>query len=79
MNTIPPFRKQHSSKNIFLNRVKAYNHAGRFQSEQDASQVDVELRAYLSSSMGFGLLEIDADDDAAARICANMGWKFAAR
>ena len=52
--------------NIFLNRVKDYNKAGRLQNEEHAIEIDFELKTILRSMPN--TFQIDADKFAAKKI-----------
>jgi hypothetical protein len=52
---------------VFLRRVKAYNPAGRLQSEDGAKQIDGELKKLLDESFVL-YTEYDADREAAIKI-----------
>lgn len=57
----------HQVSDFWLNRVKPYDPRGRFQSEDQAKQVDVEMKRYLAE-MGIAARMIDADQNAADSI-----------
>lgn len=56
---------------IFLNRVKKYNPAGRFQTESEAKKIDIEIKKHLKS-LGIKFITIDADNKAAKKIIKKL-------
>lgn len=52
---------------VFLNRKKAYNPKGRFQSEEEAGVFDVEIKQLLLE-MSLPFITVDANADAASLI-----------
>lgn len=50
----------HQVLNLWLNRTKAYNPAGRYQSEEEARQIDVEMRAFFERR-GYHLREASTE------------------
>lgn len=61
----------HESIHIFLKRTKPYNPAGRFQTEEQAKVIDLEMRIYLKS-LGINYIEIPADSNAADSILQHL-------
>ncbi len=59
----------HSMKHYFLRRANPYNPEGRFQTEADANNIDVELRRFVRE-LGVMVIDINADPLAAASIVA---------
>jgi hypothetical protein len=53
--------------NFFINRKKKYNPAGRFQTEEQAIEIDGKIKALLNR-LNIPFIEIDGDTDAAERI-----------
>jgi hypothetical protein len=56
---------------VFLRRAKPYNPAGRYQTEDEAKQIDAELRRYCDE-MGIEYHDIDGDARASAKIFTNV-------
>ena len=48
---------------IWLNRVKAYNPKGRFQTEDEAKAIDKDMKEYLTKDLGLTLLEFDGSNE----------------
>lgn len=48
---------------IWLNRVKAYNPAGRFQTEEQARDIDNDMRNFLTRNVGLEFVEVDGSPD----------------
>jgi hypothetical protein len=59
--------KDFNNIHIFLNRTKVYNEAGRFQNEEQAKEIDLELQVILLK-MGKITFQIDADENSAKKI-----------
>lgn len=57
----------HKFHNIFINRTKKYNPAGRYQTAEQASEIDADMRSFLTE-LGQTWVEIDGDANAAGRI-----------
>lgn len=57
--------------NIFLNRVKPFNPAGRFQNEEESKNIDTELRQFLYDTQVL-FKEIDGDDRAADQLLEDV-------
>ena len=60
------FRKQAEANGIkyvdvFLRRTKPYQSSGRFQTEQEATQIDKDLKRFLEIDLGIKLIESDPD------------------
>jgi hypothetical protein len=53
--------------NFFINRKKKYNPAGRFQTEEEAQKIDVEIKSLLNK-LGIPFVEIDGDINAPQKI-----------
>lgn len=53
--------QNHKYVHVWLNRVKAYNPKGRFQTEEEARAIDVNMKAYLESECGIEFVSMDAD------------------
>lgn len=64
----------HIQKNYFLTRTHPYDTTGRFQSEDQAKQIDEELRRYLKE-LGLPVLDVPASDEGVAQIIASLGGK----
>lgn len=58
---------------VFLNRVKAYSPIGRYQTEEEAKQIDKELLAYLKEA-NLEFFEVPADHNAANTILDVFGY-----
>lgn len=54
--------RDHQYLHIWLNRKKAYNPKGRFQTEEQARQIDVDMKAYLETECGLTFITLDADE-----------------
>lgn len=57
---------------VFLNRVKPYQPEGRTQNEEEAKEIDRELKEYLSRAK-IPFVEVDADEGAAEKIIQLLG------
>ena len=57
---------------IFLKRVKAYNPAGRYQTEDQAKEVDDEIKGYLTRAK-IPFIEVEASNCAADEIIEHLG------
>lgn len=71
--------QRHDTLDVWLTRCKPYDPRGRFQTEAEAKNIDVDLLAFLTS-MNVKLLHVKADDDnAVAKIieAAQEKIKFA--
>jgi hypothetical protein len=62
----------HKHHHIFLNRTKRYNPAGRYQTEEQAKDMDKGIRNYLTG-MGIKFVECDTDAEALKSLIANIG------
>lgn len=58
---------------IWLNRVKKYNPKGRFQTEEQARDIDVMLKSFLRS-MKINLTTVDGDPNAADELMRVLGF-----
>lgn len=57
----------HTHHHVFLTRVKDYNPKGRYQTLEQAMEIDQNLRRYLGET-GISFDRIDGDDDAAKTV-----------
>jgi hypothetical protein len=57
---------------VFLNRTKAYNPAGRFQTEEQAKGMDPEIKLYLMS-MNLPLIECGTDEESLKSLLEQIG------
>lgn len=57
----------HEHIHVFLNRVKKYNPAGRYQTEDQAKDIDLKVRQYLTE-LGIDCVEVAGDENAHDRI-----------
>ena len=64
LNVINEMRTKADQVDIFLNRKKPYNPSGRFQTENEAKDMDGEIRDMLVS-LNITFIEIDGDNTAA--------------
>lgn len=65
----------HKHEHIFIERVKAYNPAGRYQTEDQAKAIDAELRTFLKQ-MGLSTITTPGDEFAGAFVAGiGMGMK----
>jgi len=62
-------------EHVFLKRTKEYNPAGRYQSEEEAKQVDVEMKEMLDN-LGIEYIEYDADHDCSAGLFIYLENKY---
>ncbi len=46
-------------QHVWLRRVKPYNPKGRFQNEQEARDIDVDMKDFLTNTLGLRLTEVD--------------------
>ena len=63
-------------EHIFLERVKPYNDAGRFQTEEEAKQVDREVLEMLTETFT-KYSTFPGDETGLPRIMAHLGHKYA--
>lgn len=63
------YAKEHGFEylHVFLKRVKKYNPKGRFETEDQAKQVDIEMKTFLQNQ-GINFYEITANSQAADNI-----------
>lgn len=59
-------------KHVFLKRLKGYDPKGRFQTEEQAKEIDQEILDYLDHQ-GLEYLVVNGDDQAAANITQRLG------
>lgn len=59
----------HKHHHVFLKRSKPYNPSGRYQSEEEAKGMDVELREHM---MGYKLIECATDEMALTTLLATL-------
>ena len=55
----------HDYVHVWLNRVKPYNEKGRFQTEDQAKEIDTKLKEFLKDKFGVNFIEIDGTNEAA--------------
>ncbi len=64
--------KGHEHHHYFLTRTHPYDPEGRFQTEEQAKGIDVELRRYLRE-MGLNVKDIPSGDNVTEMVMADLG------
>jgi len=58
----------HQYLHIWLNRVKPYNPSGRFQTAEQALEIDKDMKRMLTTDLGLKLLNVDGSEDGVRHI-----------
>lgn len=53
---------------FWLNRVKPYNPAGRYQTESEASNIDSQMKDYLINELGISFTEVNGNEEGVQQI-----------
>jgi hypothetical protein len=69
---------QFDNLNYFLVRKKAYQQAGRLQTEEEAKGIDVEVKNILGNE-GFAFTEVPGTRNTVWKICADVGQELVKR
>lgn len=58
---------------VWLNRVKAYNPKGRFQTEAEARAIDADMKRYLTQVVGLELIEVEGSNEGVIQLIKTLG------